>query len=169
MHNGRFRLMTAVAGAAMCLFAATSYGQNTQTTTGTTTTDPASAQTTAAPTNPGTQAGTQTTTPDAGAVTTPIDNTAPVVDNTTTDNGRRGFPWGLLGLLGLLGLAKKGDREVVRRDTYVAPATTGRTTTGVGSGDRMDLNSRAASGTGGAGSGSGSSGTSGMGDPGARR
>ena len=35
MHNVRFRLMAGLAGATLCLFAATSYGQNPNTTTGT--------------------------------------------------------------------------------------------------------------------------------------
>jgi hypothetical protein len=53
MHNARFRVMAGLAGATLCLFAATAYGQNptTQTTTGAAGTGAQTAQpTTPAPT-----------------------------------------------------------------------------------------------------------------------
>jgi hypothetical protein len=184
MHNARFRLMAAMAGATMCLFAANANGQNTNTTTGTTagtttgstagtTTDQnasASTQAGISPTTLGTQPGTTTGaattgTVDNAATTQTFDNTTP----TTTTETRRGFPWGLLGLLGLVGLMKRGSTEV-RRDTY---ATTGTRNVGTASADdRMNLTPRAASGTGAGAGSSGTSGTSGsgsMGDPSARR
>src|SRR3954463_11356924 len=120
MHNARFRLMAAMAGATICLFAAKANGQNTNTTTGTTTADPNAAASTQAPTTlsaqPGTNAPATTGTVDNAAAPQTFDNTTPT---TTTVETRRGFPWGLLGLLGLIGLMKRGTTEV-RRDTYTA-------------------------------------------------
>jgi MYXO-CTERM domain-containing protein len=178
MHNPRFRLITALAGATMCLFAATAYGQ-TPTTTGTAgagtpgassdynssaATQPVVPSTTTA--QPGSRTGAATTTTgtttDNSVTTAPVDNTVPA-----TDTGRRGFNWGLLGLLGLLGLFRGRSTEV-RRDTY---ATTTPGTRTVGTGTAYDDRTgtavpRAASGT----SSSGSSGNGGtMGDAGSRR
>ena len=178
MHNARFRLMTALAGATMCLFAVSAYGQ-TPTTTGAagtpttgagTSTDynsPAATQTGTAPTGSptgtvGTTTTGTTTTTDNSVTTTPVDNTAPV------DSGRRGFNWGLLGLLGLIGLFRGRSTEV-RRETYAT--TSGARTVGTGTAydDRTGTAvPRAASGTSTTG-GAGSSGTGGtMGDPGRR-
>ena len=168
MQIARNRLTAAIAGATLCLFASAAYGQNTQTTTGTTTADPAvTNQTGTAPTTLGTQPTTTPTATDNAAQTTPvIDNTA---TTDTVDNDGRGFPWGILGLLGLAGLLKRP--ETVRRETYTT--TTGPRTVSTAD-DRMNLTPRAASGTGtgtsGTGTGTGSSTTSGgMGDPNARR
>jgi MYXO-CTERM domain-containing protein len=176
MHNAHFRLMTALVGATMCLFAASAYGQTPATTgaTGTQTTgaatapdynSPATTQTGTSPTtSPNGTIGTTTTgttTTTDNSVTTPVDNTAPV------DSGRRGFNWGLLGLLGLLGLFRGRSTEV-RRETYAT--TTGARAVGTGTAydDRGNAVPRAASGTSTTG-GTGNSGTSGtMGDPGRR-
>ena len=195
MHNARFRLMTAMAGATMCLFATATYAQNTSTTGGTTagsattgtttgTTGSVSNQTGTAPTTLGTQSGAGATgTGTTGTGTNAIDNaagtgtvgtttttdatTAPSDVTTTTTTERRGFPWGLLGLLGLIGLMKRGETTEVRRDTYT---TSGARTVGSASDDRMNLQPRAASGTGSSTSGSAGTGSTGstggsMGDP----
>jgi hypothetical protein len=173
MHNERFRLMTVVAGATMCLFAASAYGQ-TPTTTGSTgtpttgTTDyNGSAATQAGTTNPtagGTVTGTTTTgttTTENSVATTPVDNTAPV-----TDTGRRGFSWGLLGLLGLVGLFR-GRSTQVRETTYTTTPNVRTVGTGTAYDDRTGTAvPRAASGTSTTG-GNGGSGS--MGDPGSRR
>src|ERR1700675_4634020 len=72
MHNVRFRLMAGLAGATLCLFAAASYGQNPNTTTGTTPPTGTNAGTTTLGAQPGTATGTANTqaTPDAGTTTT---------------------------------------------------------------------------------------------------
>ena len=163
MHNVRFRLMAGLAGATLCLFAATSYGQNTNT--------PTSAPTTAQPTGTdagtvGAQAGTTgntnaQTTPDAGATTTGTVTGTTATDAVTTTTTTRTFPGGTLGMLAvavlvllvLFALFRGRDRTVVR-ETYASSSTTAPTagsrnvTTGTTSEDRMNLNSRAASGTG---------------------
>jgi hypothetical protein len=194
MHNARFRLTTAIAGATMCVFAVTASGQTTPTTTGTTTgtQTPTAGTTTGAPTgtagtptDAGTYNGTAATpagtdqtigttgTTTTGTTTTTTDGTVTPIDNTSVDNGNgRGFPWGLLGLLGLLGLFKGRSTEV-RRDTY-ATTTPGARTTTVGTGTAYDdrtATPRAASGVGTTGTGTGTSGTGSgtMGDPGSRR
>ena len=166
MHNARFRAMSGLAGATLCLFAVTAYGQS-QTTTGAAGTGGAATTQTAAPTNP--PASDQTTpapaTTDAnGSIT----STATDVSTTTTTT--RSFPGGMLGILGvavlvlllLFGLFRGRDRTVVR-DTYVAtpPVTGTRTVTTSTTDDRMNLNSRAASGPG--------TTPGGMNDPDARR
>ena len=165
MHNVRFRLMAGLAGATLCLFAATSYGQNTNT--------PTSAGATTAPPT-GTDAGTvgaQTgttgnanaqATPDAGATTTgTVTGTTATDAVTTTTTTTRTFPGGTLGMLAvavlvllvLFALFRGRDRTVVR-ETYASSSTTApapgtrNVTTGTASDDRMNLNSRAASGTG---------------------
>ncbi len=147
MHNARFRLMAGLAGATLCLFAATSYGQNpTPTTTGSAqtpapTTPTATDQTTPAPADAGTNATVTTSQTDVGTTTT------------TT----RSFPGGMLGILAvavivlllLFGLFRGRDRTIVK-ETYVAPPAPGNrsVSTGTAADDRMNLNSRAASGPG---------------------
>jgi hypothetical protein len=177
MHNVRFRLMAGLAGATLCLFAATTYGQNPNTTTGTagTTTQPTGSNAgTAVGAQPGTTTGTANTpaTPDAGITTTgTVTGTTATDAVTTTTSTTRSFPGGTLGMLAvavlvllvLFALFRGRDRSVVR-ETYASSSTTSpgaRTvTTGTASDDRMNLNSRAASGTGT---------QSGVNDPNARR
>jgi hypothetical protein len=163
MHNVRFRLLAGLAGATLCLFAATSYGQTPNTTTG--------AATTAQPTGtdagttvgaqPGTTQGTANTqaTPDAGTTTGTVTGTTATDAVTTTTTTTRTFPGGTLGMLAvavlvllvLFALFRGRDRTVVR-ETYASSTTTApearNVTTGTASDDRMNLNSRAASGTG---------------------
>jgi hypothetical protein len=180
MHNARFRLMAGLAGATLCLFAAASYGQNTSTqagtANGTATTPDASAQTpTTSPTN------TPGTTPDAsaqaptttGTVTTGTDTRTTATDATTTTT--TGFPGGTLGILAvavlvlliLFALFRGRDRDsTVVRETSVsssAAAPGARTSAGTAGGERMNLDSRAASGT------TTTTGSSGINDPNARR
>jgi hypothetical protein len=164
MHNARFRLMAGLAGATLCLFAATSYGQYPNTTTGTagTATQPTgTAGTTTLGTQPGTTTGTANTpAPAAGTTTTGTATGSTATDAvTTTNTTTRTFPGGTLGILAvavlvllvLFALFRGRDRTVVR-ETYASSSTTApgtRTvTTGTASDDRMNLNSRAASGTG---------------------
>jgi hypothetical protein len=179
MHNARFRLMATVAGATMCLFAATSQAQNTNTTTGTVN-GSASTQAGTSPTTLGTQPGANTAptaaptgaAPTTDAAVTPTDNSATTntTDNTNGTTDRRGFPWWLAGLvvlvaLGAFGLMRRGKGEV-RRDTYASPAMGGRNVgTGSAADDRMNLSPRAASGTG-TGSGTTGGGTTGSGGSG---
>lgn len=147
MRNARFGLMAGLAGATLCLFAVTSYGQNPTTTT--------SAQT-PAPTTP---TATDQTTPaptDAGAATTATD-----VGTTTTT-----FPGGVWGIVAVVALVLillfavlRGRDRTVIRETYASssassPGTRGTATT-------ADDRSRAASGTGQT--------SDGMNDPNARR
>jgi len=180
MHNAPFRLMTVVAVATMCLFAASAYGQ-TPTTTGSAGTPATGTATTNYNGSASTQAGTPstvgsptaggggttgttttgTTTTDNSVTTTPVDNTAPV-----TDTGRRGFSWGLLGLLGLIGLFRGRSTEV-RETTYTATPNVRTVGTGTAYDDRTGTAvPRAASGTSTTG---GTSGSGTMGDPGSRR
>ena len=186
MHNARFRLTTAIAGATMCVFAVAASGQTTPTTTGTTTATPTgtagtttgvNGTTTTGGYNAATPAGTDQTVgtqPGTAGTTTGTtgDGSLAPIDNTATDtvDTNRGFPWGLLGLLGLLGLFKGRSTEV-RRDTY-ATTTPGARTTTVGTGTAYDdrtATPRAASGVGTTGPGTGTSGTGSIGDPGSRR
>ena len=165
MHNARFRVMAGLAGATLWLFAVTANAQN-PTTTGAAGTGGAAGTQTAQPTTP--PATDQTTpTPAATDANGQITSTATDVSTTTT----RSFPGGMLGILAvavlvlllLFGLFRGRDRTVVR-DTYVAtpPATGSRTvTTSTSTDDRMNLNSRAASGPG--------TTPGGMNDPNARR
>jgi len=165
MHNARFRVMAGLAGATLCLFAVTAYAQNPTPTT----------------TNPNPQAGGAVTTQ---PTTTPTDQAAPpttttdqsAVSQTTTTEGTtttttRSFPGGTLGILAvaavvlllLFGVFRGRDKTIVK-DTYVAnpPVTGSRTvTTSTTTDDRMNLNSRAASGPG--------TSSGGMNDPNARR
>ena len=164
MHDVRFRLMAGLAGATLCLFAATSYGQNQNTTTGTagTGTQPTgTAGTTTLSAQPGTTTGTANTpAPDAGTTTTGTTTGSTATDAvTTTTTTTRTFPGGTLGILAvavlvllvLFALFRGRDRTVVR-ETYASSSTTAPGTrtvaTGTASDDRMNLNSRAASGTG---------------------
>jgi len=161
--------MAGLAGATLCLFAAASYGQTTTTPTG-------AAGTTTQPT--GANAGTTTgdasiqATPDAGTTTTgAVTGTTASDAVTTTTTTTRTFPGGTLGMLAvavlvllvLFALFRGRDRTVVR-ETYASSSTTApearNVTTGTASDDRMNLNSRAASGTGT---------QSGINDPDARR
>jgi hypothetical protein len=161
MHNVRFRLMAGLAGATLCLFAASAYGQNPNTTTGTpsTPTQPTGSD---AGTTIGAQTGTANTqaTPDAGTTTTgTVTGTTATDAVTTTTTTTRSFPGGILGMLAvavlvllvLFALFRGRDRTVVR-ETYASSSTTSPGTrtvaTGTTSDDRMNLNSRAASGTG---------------------
>jgi len=167
MHNARFKVMAGLAGATLCLFAATAYGQNptTQTTTGAAGTGAQTAQ-------PTTPAPTDQTTPAPAATDANGSVTSTATDVSTTTTTTRTFPGGTLGivavavvvLLLLFGLFRGRDKTVVR-DTYVAnpPVTGSRTvTTSTTTDDRMNLNSRAASGP-------GTNPGAGMNDPNARR
>jgi hypothetical protein len=165
MHNVRFRLMAGLAGATLCLFAATSYGQNTNTPTGSATTaQPTGTDAGTVGAQPGTTTGNASTqaTPDAGATTTgTVTGTTATDAVTTTTTTTRTFPGGTLGMLAvavlvllvLFALFRGRDRTVVR-ETYASSSTTApapgarNVTTGTASDDRMNLNSRAASGTG---------------------
>jgi len=159
MHNARFKLMAGLAGATMCLFAVTSYGQETNTTTGTTdgTGGAATAQTTPAP-DASTQAPTTT-----GTVTT---GTETQTTTTTTS-----FPGGVLGILAvavlvllvLFALFRGRDRTEIRETSVASSASTpgARTSAGTAGGERMNLDSRAASGS--------TTTNSGINDPNARR
>jgi hypothetical protein len=167
MHNARFRVMAGLAGATLCLFAVAANGQSPTTTTPTGAAGAgADAQTaqpsTPAPTN---QAAPAPATTDANGT---ITSTA--TDVSTTTSTTRTFPGGMLGivavavvvLLLLFGLFRGRDRTVVR-DTYVAtPPVTRTVTTSTTADDRMNLNSRAASGP-------GTTPGTGMNDPNARR
>lgn len=147
MRNARLRLMAGLAGATLCLFAATSYGQ-TPTTTG-------SAQT-PAPTTQAPTATDQTTPAPTDAATSATVTQSSQTDAVTTTT-TRSFPGGMLGILAvaaivlllLFGLFRGRDKTVVK-ETYAAPPATNRTvtTSTTTSDDRMNLNSRAASGPG---------------------
>lgn len=155
MHNARFRVMAGLAGATLCLFAVTSYAQ-TPTTTGAAGTD-ASAQTTPAP----------TTTPTDQATTPATDQG---ITTTTTTTETWSFPGGTLGILAvavlvllvLFALFRGRDTTTVVKETYTAtPPVTRSTGTGNAADDRLNVNSRAASGTG--------TNSGGINDPNARR
>ena len=157
MHNARFKVMAGLAGATLCLFAVTSYAQ-TPTTTGAAGTPDASAQT-------ATPQGTQT-----DAATTPAPTDAATDVTTTTSTTTWSFPGGILGmvavaalvLLVLFALFRGKDRTVIR-ETYAAspPSSSTRPSTGTAADDRLNANSRAASGTG--------TNSGGINDPNARR
>jgi hypothetical protein len=167
MHNARFRLMAGLAGATLCLFAATSYGQNTSTQTGTTDGTAAPSASAQAPaTTPDASAQSPATT---GTITTGTETRTTATDQTTTTTG---FPGGVLGILAvavlvlliLFALFRGRDRTEVRETNTVASSAStpgARTTAGTAGGERMNLDSRAASGT--------TSTTSGINDPNARR
>lgn len=151
MYNARSRLLSGLAGATLFLFAATSYGQSPNTPTATPGTGSVSTQTTPAPTGTATDAATQPTTTDAATTN------ATVTTGTATLTTTRSFPGGTLGmvvvavvvLLLLFSLFRGRDKTVVR-ETYASSSTTAPGTRNVSTGtateDRMNLNSRAASG-----------------------
>ncbi len=153
MHNVRFRVMAGLAGATLCLFAATSYAQNTDPATGTSAQTGAAAPTTAQPTTP---TGDATTPPAADQGTTNGTITTTGSQVTTSETTTTSFPggtWGIVAvgvviLLVLFGLFRGKDRTVVK-DTYVTTNTTPNTrTTGMGTAaDDRVVTSRAASGT----------------------
>ncbi|HEY3113731.1 MAG TPA: hypothetical protein VGJ62_08610, partial [Gemmatimonadaceae bacterium] len=164
MHNARFRLMAGLAGATLCLFAVTTYGQNTNTAPATTAGTDANASpqatgSTGQPTTTGTTAPTTTGTTTTGT------------DITTTTSTTRSFPGGVWGIIAvvvlvviiLAALFRGRDRTVIRETSTSSSASSpGSRTAGTGTtaDDRMNVNSRAASG-----------GTTpgGMNDPNARR
>jgi hypothetical protein len=165
MHNARLRVMAGLAGATLCLFAATASAQNPTTTT----TDPnaqaAGAVTTQPTTTPTDQATTPTTTTDQSTV-----SQTTTTEGTTTTT--RSFPGGTLGILAvavlvllvLFALFRGRDKTVIKENYVATPPVTGsRTvTTSTTTDDRMNLNSRAASGP-------GSNPSGGFNDPNARR
>ena len=166
MSNARFKLMAGLAGATLCLFAVSSYGQNTNAQTAT---PPAAAgtgsvdQQQAAPTTQGTQ---PTTT---GTATTPTTTTDGSITTTATDvtTSTRTFPggtWGIIAavvvvLLILVALFRGRDRTVIR-ETSVSSSTSSPGNRSTGTATASDDRARAASGTGN---------TSGINDPNARR
>jgi hypothetical protein len=163
MSNARFKLMAGLAGATLCLFAVSSYGQNTNAQT----TPPAAGtagsvdQQQAAPTTQGTQ---PTTT---GTATTPTTTTDGSITSTATDvtTTSRTFPmWGIIAavvvvLLILVALFRGRDRTVIR-ETSVSSSTSSPGNRSVGTATASDDRARAASGTGT---------TSGTNDPNLRR
>ena len=166
MSNARFKLMAGLAGATLCLFAVSSYGQNTNAQTAT---PPAAAgtgsvdQQQAAPTTQGTQ---PTTT---GTATTPTTTTDGSITTTATDvtTSTRTFPggtWGIIAavvvvLLILVALFRGRDRTVIR-ETYASSSTNSPSNRSTGTATEADDRTRAASGSGT---------TSGTNDPNARR
>ncbi|MFL5609847.1 MAG: hypothetical protein ACJ78G_03980 [Gemmatimonadaceae bacterium] len=158
MQHARFRLMASLAGATLCLFAATAYSQN-PTTTNAPTATPGTATPDAQATGDATTQPNATTAAPAPQTATPSDNgtslTTTATDVTTSTETARGFPggfWGIVAvavlvLLVLFALLRGRDRTVVRdRDTYVASNTSRTVGTGTAVGDR-NLNPRTASGT----------------------
>jgi len=160
MRNPRLSLMAGLAGAALCLFAVTSYGQAPTTT-------PASPDASA---QIGTQPGAPATPAPSGTVTDPIVPATGTDVVTTTETTSWSFPGGIWGILAVTLLAflllfavfRRRDTTVVN-ETYVSPNTgPAARNAGMGTafGDR-NLSPRAASGT--------EPGTrSGMNDPGTR-
>jgi hypothetical protein len=157
MHNSRFRLMAGLAGATLCLFAVTTYGQNTNTApTGAAGAGSVTTQTTPgdATAQPPATTGTNATPSTAAGTTdgTITRSTATDVSTTTTTTS---FPGGLLGifavvvlvLLVLFAVFRGRDRTVVR-ETYASSSTARNVGPGTAADDRMNLNPRAASGTG---------------------
>jgi hypothetical protein len=145
MHNARFRVMAGLAGATLCLFAVTSYAQNT---------DPA---TTSAPTTqtPAAQPSTPTgdaSTPapvDQGATTQgTITTTGSQTSTETTTTSFPGGVWGIIAvaaviLLVLFGLFRGKDKTIVK-DTYVNNPPVTRTSS-TGTANERVVTSRAAS------------------------
>jgi hypothetical protein len=171
MRNARFGLMAGLAGATLCLFAVTSYAQNP-------TTDPNAGTATPQATGTGTATTPQTTQPaTTGTGTTPgvtgTESRTTATDVTTTTSTTRTFPGGVLGivavavivLLVLFALFRGRDRTVVRESyassSAAAPPASRTVSTGTAADDRLNVNSRAASGTG--------TNSGGMNDPNARR
>jgi hypothetical protein len=159
MRNARFGLMAGLAGATLCFFAATGYSQNTNT--------PATAGGSVSSQNDaGTAQGTQPSTPTGSATTqAPADagagNTSVTTRSTetgvTTSTETTSFPggfWGIIAVVVLvvlvLGALFRGRDRTVVRESYTsssASAPTGRTA-GTATDDRLNVSSRAASGTG---------------------
>ena len=151
MSNARFRLMAGLAGATLCLFAVSSYAQNTNAQT----TPPAAAtgsvdQQQPAPTTQGTE---PTTT---GTATTPTTTdgsiTTTATDVTTTTRTFPGGTWGIIAavvvvLLILVALFRGRDRTVIR-ETYASSSTNSPGNRGTGTATAADDRARAASGTG---------------------
>lgn len=170
MHNAHFRLFSGLAGATLFLFAAASYGQTPNTTTSTAGNGSVSTQTTPPQTGTATDAGTQPTTTDAATTNATV--TRGTATDVTTTTTTRSFPGGLLGMLAvavlvllvLFSLFRGRDRTVVR-ETYASSSAaapgTKSVSTGTATDDRMNLNSRAASGP--------DNTSGGMSDPGAKR
>jgi hypothetical protein len=167
MSNARFKLMAGLAGATLCLFAVSTYGQNTNTQTAT---PPAAGgtgsvdQQQAAPTTQGTQPTTM------GTATTPTTTTDGSVTTTATDvtTTTRTFPggtWGIIAavvivLLILVMLFRGRDRTVIR-ETYASSSTNSPDNRSTGTATAADDRARAASGTG--------TTSGGMNDPNVRR
>jgi len=165
MHNARFRLMAGLAGATLCLFAVTTYGQNTNTAPTTT----AGTDANASPQATGTTG--QPTTGTTAPTTTGTTTTGTATDLTTTTTTTRSFPGGVWGIIAvvvlvviiLAALFRGRDRTVVR-ETYASSSAASPGSRPAGTGttdDRMNVNSRAASGPG--------TTPGGMNDPNARR
>jgi hypothetical protein len=151
MHNARFRVMAGLAGATLCLFAATSYAQTPATT--------------------GTDVNAQTTTPAPTTAPTDQSTTQTATDQqvtTTTTTETWSFPGGTLGILAvavlvllvLFALFRGRDSTTVVKETYTATPPVTRSS-GIGTADDRNINSRAASGPG--------TNSGGMNDPNARR
>jgi hypothetical protein len=149
MHNARLRVMAGLAGATLCLFAVTSYAQNTDPAAGTSA--QTGAQTTAQPPAP---TGDNTAQPpaDAGTTNGTITTTG---SQTTTETTTTSFPGGIWGiaavavvvLLVLFGLFRGRDTTVVK-DTYVTADSPPVTrSSGMGTADDRVVTSRAASAT----------------------
>jgi hypothetical protein len=151
MLNARFRVMAGLAGATLCLFAVTTNAQ-TPATTGT----DAAAQTTPAPTTPTDQA------------TTPATTDQQVTTTNTTTTETWSFPGGTLGILAvavlvllvLFALFRGRDSTTVVKESYTTTPPVTRSS-GIGTADDRNINSRAASGPG--------TNSGGMNDPNARR
>ena len=165
MRNARLTAMAGLAGATLCLFAATGYAQN-PTTTGTAGTD-ANAQTAAPPTT-GAQATTPTDQATTPAPTDQVTTTGTATDVTTQTTTTRTFPGGTLGILAvavlvllvLFALFRGRDRTTVVKETYTATPPVTRSS-GIGTADDRNIDSRAASGPG--------TNSGGINDPNARR
>jgi hypothetical protein len=152
MSDARFKLMAGLAGATLCLFAVSSYGQNTNAQT----TPPAAAGAGSVDqqTTPTTQ-GTQPTT--TGTATTPTTTTDGSITTTATDvtTTTRTFPggtWGIIAavvvvLLILVALFRGRDRTVIR-ETYASSSTNSPGNRSTGTATAADDRARAASGTG---------------------
>ncbi|GAC1483386.1 MAG: hypothetical protein NVS1B5_02510 [Gemmatimonadaceae bacterium] len=160
MHKPRFRVLAGMAGATLCLLAVTSYGQNTNSTTGTangtTGTGSVSTQATGAGTGTTGPATTRTAT-DAGTTNGTITRGTTTFVTTTTGTTQN-FSGGLVALVGgvvvvlllLFALFREQNRTVVR-ETYASSAISPATPSvgaGTAADDQMHPTSRAASGTG---------------------
>jgi hypothetical protein len=161
MSNARFKLMTGLAGVTLCLFAVSSYAQNTSAQT---TPPPAGVdQQQAAPTTQGTEPAT------TGTATTPTTTdgsiTTTATDVSTTTRTFPGGTWGIIAavvvvLLILVALFRGRDRTVIR-ETYASSSTNSPGNRSTGTATAADDRARAASGTG--------TTSGGINDPNARR